>query len=432
MLATSSPTTASVAAITPTPDTADTAHFGTGGAVGAYKAFVLKYLQDNISSIEANTIPNFATASATYAATPFNLDIPTNVSITYNATTPDYRYLHARGIYIDYLDPNTAGKAITNAISTCASSPASNCFLPILPFTTINLTDISNWSVPTTSSNCTLPPQAMLVNNNPVIGTTFNANRGVVNTRQCAASSETSNVQALIGDSNSGIAALATGFANPVDPDDASHTKSDAQQFTKAGGASGGSGTVAATITFGPTPNTATGALPYMYSSFSGSSYPSLTWQLDSVAAPTGGVTACTANSTKSGNNNPLTNYSCPAITTASAAPIAGTITAVAKNYNFAYTTSVSNPCGGGNAAEQHCQNYAVDTSHITVNGVSVTPASVNYSGDGLMSEAATIAFPSLTLGATDTVYIQFQLTSDTATTAVCVGNKATYPVCPP
>ena len=68
----------------------------------------------------------------------------------------DYRYLHARGLYVDYLekeatDAITAAKATTSC-NTATTSPVrtaaeslSLCVLKLLPFTSINLTEIADW-----------------------------------------------------------------------------------------------------------------------------------------------------------------------------------------------------------------------------------------------------------------------------------------------
>lgn len=435
LLATSSPSSASTAAKSPIPDSTDTTDFGAGGATAQYQAFVLNYLQTNIASLEGGTIPSVSTTASTYAASPYNLDRPASISITYSATTTDYRYLHARGIYVDHLEP-AAATAIGNAITSCTSSTVSDCFLPILPFTTINLSEIANWSVTTTSTNCANPALAVSVNNASIVNEDFNASRGVVTARSCAANAENSTVQASIGNSNSGIAATGTGFANPIDPTDAANFQTDTQAFQKSGGVTAGGGSVSATLTL--TPST---LLPQLAKGYL-STYPSVSWQLDSVAAPTGSLTACTANSTGKGGNTQLTNYTCPAITTAATPPTAASMTVIAKNYNYAYTATGANPCWSGhNATVQYCSNYRIDTSAILVNGTTVGSVNVSYTNEGNVgnttlgttAEQASIAFPSLSLSSTDTVSIGFQLQATNASSYTCSGNQShtvTYAGC--
>lgn len=437
LLATATPSPATSAAKSPIPDTTDTSDFGTGGAVAAYQAFVLKYMQSNISTLETGTlpgtIPSVASTATTYGGTPYNLDRPTSIGITYNSTTTDYRYLHARGLYIDYLEP-AAVAAINNAIANCSTSTPSDCFLPILPFTTINLTELANWNVTTTSATCPTGSNSISVNNQAIINEAFNVSRGVVNAQSCAKSTDAPIVQAKVGDSNTGVAATGTGFASPIDLTDQANVQSDTQNFTITTSGSSGSGSVSATLTL--TPST---VLPQLAKGYQ-STYPSISWQLDSVAAPTGSLTACSANVTGNGGNTQLSNYTCPSITTASTPPIAATMTVKLSKYNYAYTQSANNPCfTGHNTTVQYCANYQVDTTNILVNGTAVSGATVAVANDGNVgsttttAEMSTITFPSLSLTTTDTISIGFTLQGTTSPTPTCSGGSghtATYPAC--
>jgi len=384
LLATATPSSSSTAAKSPLPDTTDTNDFGTGGATAQYQSFILYYLQNNISSIETNTVPSVSSTATTYGGSPYNLNVPSSIDISYSSSTPDYRYLHARGLYVDYLEP-AAVTAIANAITTCTSGTVSDCFLPILPFTTINLTEIANWSVTTTSNNCTTPSNAVSVNNQKIINEGFNTSRGVVTAQSCAHTNETATVDSSIGNSNSGIAATGTGFANPVDPNDAdsANKQNDTQAFHIGTSGSGGGGSVTPTIYLTPVPSSKTDVLPQLYKGYQ-STYPSASWQLDSVAAPTGTLTACTATATGNGGNTQFQYYTCPAITTQTAAPVTATLTVKLQTYNYAYTATAANPCWSGhNATVQYCANYQVDTTAILVNGTAVSGASVAYTNDG-------------------------------------------------
>jgi len=61
------------------------------------------------------------------------------------ASTGSRRFLHNRGLYIDYLEQE-ARDAIAEAITECPdATPDVNCILPYLPFTSVNTTDISQW-----------------------------------------------------------------------------------------------------------------------------------------------------------------------------------------------------------------------------------------------------------------------------------------------
>ncbi|WP_225876317.1 type IV pilus modification PilV family protein [Lysobacter solisilvae (ex Woo and Kim 2020)] len=63
----------------------------------------------------------------------------------------DWRYLHGRGLYVDYLEAD-ARKRIKDILAdndddgACPpSKPKYDCILPYLPFTTINMTEIAKW-----------------------------------------------------------------------------------------------------------------------------------------------------------------------------------------------------------------------------------------------------------------------------------------------
>lgn len=437
LLATTSPST--TAASSPIPDTIDTTDFGTGGAVAKYQTFVKKYLDDNVNvatNLQNHVIPNISTEKTNYASA--NLDIPTNIDITYNSSTPDYRYLHARGIYVDYLEPD-AVTAINNAITNCTSGTVSDCYLPILPFTTINLTELANWTSAANTSACTGPVAAVTVNNTAIISEAFNTQRGVVTGRSCANANETANVTASINDSNSGIAATGTGFAAPVDMNDAGVSQSDAQQFTKTGGTAGAH-TVTPTIYLTPVPANKNEVLPMLIKGYQ-STYPSISWNLDATTAPTASLTACAATATGNGGNTQLQYYTCPSITTQTSTPVSNAVVTVKlQTYNYAYTVSVNNPCpsGNGKVNEQHCVNYAIDQAAVLLNGTAITPTSVTVTNDGNVgnstkgttAELSSIVLPASTLNATDTISIGFSQTADNTQSYTCSGKVPTYDTC--
>lgn len=80
------------------------------------------------------------------------LNSPEYVPLTSSA---DRRWLHARGVLVDYLVPK-AVERITKAIDACPSSSTTGqsqaqCVLPYLPLATINVTELARWSGSTTS-----------------------------------------------------------------------------------------------------------------------------------------------------------------------------------------------------------------------------------------------------------------------------------------
>ncbi len=71
-------------------------------------------------------------------------------------STGSRRFLHNRGLYIDYLEQD-ARDAISEAIAECPdATPDINCVLPILPFTSVNTTDISQWDTDPSVTSITI------------------------------------------------------------------------------------------------------------------------------------------------------------------------------------------------------------------------------------------------------------------------------------
>src|SRR5688500_12735501 len=60
--------------------------------------------------------------------------------------TSTLKWLHARGLYIDYLE-DEALQAINEAKADCPEGEDERtCVLKVLPFTTINVTELADWS----------------------------------------------------------------------------------------------------------------------------------------------------------------------------------------------------------------------------------------------------------------------------------------------
>ena len=110
------------------------------GAVEAYADFVKDYLEqyDGTTGTSPGNAEELFTARG--------LNDPDTVLIT-DPTTADFRYLHARGLYVDHLEPK-----VRQLIANCPAGPdIADCILPHLPFTTINLTEIARWAASDTS-----------------------------------------------------------------------------------------------------------------------------------------------------------------------------------------------------------------------------------------------------------------------------------------
>ncbi len=195
-------------------------------AVSSYQSFITTFLNNSITSLAAGTGPE-SKSTATAAYTAAGLDSPTSIPLN---NAQDKRYLHARGLYIDYLEPD-ALKAINSAITTCGSTSA--CILPLLPFTTINETELANW---TSSVNnvITVTNTASLTADDPLAPL-----RGVTTEINGATNGATANAIPTIGLSNSGVIGNIAAWA--VDTDDLATTLTDSQPFSIGGQVSGGS-----------------------------------------------------------------------------------------------------------------------------------------------------------------------------------------------
>jgi type IV pilus modification protein PilV len=130
-----------------------------GGAVGRYQQFVLEYMRQRYvptptagtEQATYNTVGDPATLAGSAA---YELDYPESVAIDLAFSG---KWLHSRGLYVDYLEQE-AVDAITNARSdvacnTATTSPAKSaedvlkeCILKLLPFTSINLTELADWA----------------------------------------------------------------------------------------------------------------------------------------------------------------------------------------------------------------------------------------------------------------------------------------------
>ena len=115
-------------------------------AIQGYESFVKDYLKAYDGTI--STAPG--NADTLFAATSL-ADTP-----TIDVATPDpddYRYMHGRGLYVDYLEDEARTKisdVLTGkrALDKCLVGGAdlADCVLPYLPFTTINVTELANWA----------------------------------------------------------------------------------------------------------------------------------------------------------------------------------------------------------------------------------------------------------------------------------------------
>ena len=134
------------------------------GAVARYQKYVLGYMKGRFidptpsaGSAQAtyntvNTSVPVNSAPSTYpielaATAPYVLDRPASVSVALVNSTG--KWLHARGLYIDYLEQDAVDAIATakaDSACTVSATALSTCILKLLPFTTINLTEVADWT----------------------------------------------------------------------------------------------------------------------------------------------------------------------------------------------------------------------------------------------------------------------------------------------
>lgn len=108
-------------------------------AAGLYQDFVIDFLDTQFTDRSSGYNTSLTEDQANTLAAPLVVD---------NVTVEQYqdRWLHSRGLYVDYLESD-AVNAINNAKSNCADGlTTSECVLRVLPFTSINLSEVADWA----------------------------------------------------------------------------------------------------------------------------------------------------------------------------------------------------------------------------------------------------------------------------------------------
>jgi hypothetical protein len=328
----------------------------TSNATDAYTSFVKTYLKQYDGS--SATAP--AGAQALFDATA-GINVPLLVNIAAVSNT-DYRYLHGRALYVDYLEEQ-ARKRLSDVIADngaqgqCPSgSDREDCVLPNLPFTSANLTEIAKW----VAGN----PGVLTVNNGNLLASLPAQPSG---SRTIGKAVGDSDVAGSVRKSNSGIAVNAVLPAlNGVDPSDDSDIASDLQPF-QVGGSQDSGGTFDVRVGGG-------GANPFVWFTIS-------TDVEKECLKPAGGDHHCVTSSSV-------------------LLPQAGSIRI--GNYWIETTTprSLTATCAGQVATD----TVAVPTFHnyevvaATMNGVSGS-IGAPPANDGLTTETTAITFASIPLG---------------------------------
>jgi prepilin-type N-terminal cleavage/methylation domain-containing protein len=395
----------------------------TDQAIENYQDFALAYLDARVVDNGAPASFNQAVAPAALAALedpqpPSTPSRSLNVPAVLPINSGDQKWLHLRGLYIDHLEPSVvnvilAAKsncAMDTGAGGCASSPArkESAILRLLPFTSINLTEIGDW---TPAKPADPGGQDVLVYNNllkcavpaadggPATGCQAIVNgatvtidpsrpvRGLV--QKIAASATAGNrpvVTAWAYASNSRLAAM----SRPIDPDEGEPLR-DTQVVEIAGASGGGTSAASYRVAIEGYP-LSTGAQPVIDTS------------------PAAGYVYA---------SSPVPGYTLPNPVTVTPNPVVFgvPVTLLLRNYNYGlstYTAAPSATCTGPSGektlaptstntnyllyAQRTCKNYSV--SGVTVNGATVggtwpvnsvrTPATP----EGSLTEYTSIALP--------------------------------------
>jgi type IV pilus modification protein PilV len=406
----------------PVPSDAATLNYaGTTSSPG----FVLNYMNSRfVTGTAYNT---------RMAMTPSPALHPASVTIT--KSIYDFRWQHARGLYIDYLEP-AAIAAITKAKADCAARTPSPCttaetktaVLKVLPFTSINLSEVANWrsfglrneTTPTTESTdlITVTNDDFLESIVDVQPARGNALPGFRIPTSPPSGTYNAKASAEIFESNSGLALL----LDPVDPPEFNPV-TDGQILLLSGSApSATSGIYSLTIT------KQTNANPngYVFSA-SSASYPRI--------ASSPNVSRCNYATRGGSKPNP---YSCGNYnlgTSSGAVPII--ITLSKFNYTDASRTSTAAlSCTGADGPRtytgarqvNYCRNYGISSSNpVTVSPartIDTTYGTSGYltSGDGTINETASFKLTDLREGDSITVPLVYQNESMTAVTCTYQG----------
>ena len=428
-------------------DASPTPFVPTEQAASNYQSFALRYLGARIVNNGASTSFNSRLTAATVASledpvpagTPSrSLNVPASIVID----SGQQKWMHVRGLYLDHLEPTViaqilaakSGCAMDNGTGGCASTPAKKeaAVLRLVPFTSINLTEIGNWSpahpgesggqdvlVYNNLLKCTVPaadggPPAgcsTVVNG---ITTNIDPTRPVRGMVQKINASATAGARPLVTASATASNSQLAAATRTIDPDEGAPLV-DTQVFEIAGGSGSTSSASYKVAILGVYP-LSSGAQPVIDTS------PAASYVYSATTVP--GYTP----------PNPATVTPNPSV-------FGVPVTLLLRNYNYALTTygqAASATCTGPSGtkilsptstntnylqyAQTTCKNYSV--SAVTVNALAVSGpfpiASVRTPAtpDGSLTEYTTIALPAIAQD--DVVGITMAAQPDTLPPPVC------------
>lgn len=300
----------------------------------------------------------------------------------------DWRYLHARGLYIDHLEAD-ARKRISDVLADNGTNglcpptkPRYDCILPYLPFTTINVTELARWQAG--DQDILQVNSGNIMSSNPLQpfgGRTKGIAAGTdLNTGSALRSNSGLAVYAVAQDTdNDGILDTVDSEQAGVDPLDNAQVGDDAQEFV-VGGA----------------PNTNTGQSFYLRLTGAGinrnATYSLGVLDTDDCTTPVSGDIRCQTNQALGAMSGSFTlqNYWIEGNTTA--------------DVSTAGCTNYSNQTPPSTISLSSVPTF----TNLLVSGVSIVSGSGTIttampveagSGDGTTSELTTVSFANVDAG---------------------------------
>ena len=380
----------------------------TAAATTHYQNFVLDYLEKkfvNGSTSTYNTVLDPAGTDVTALEEAYSINAPEDPILIERPTTSGgrttERWLHNRGLYVDYLE-DEAIQAIIDAKDDCKGTGTAEptdeqlrtCVLKVLPFTTINVTELTDWS-PTSGAQ-------IVVSNNDFRTALDSVTpvRGKVVPGSHPSPNQITDAVASMRRSNSGVAVM----KGPIDTDD-SIALGDSQQFEPDGGWGGADTDAGSGGTF---------------------QISLVNYEFPNDFNPTFGVTpTATCNPATTGSTQPN-----PFTCTTQYIGDGQAITVAKYNYQINGTSTAALSCSGGSGAKNYpgtshvtktCRNYAV--SGLTLNGVALT-GGTSVTNDGSVDETTTVTLSAVAEG--DVVGVTFAdnpVDSQRSTTCTYNGN---------
>ena len=319
---------------------------GSGSTSTQYQDFVIDYMKARFAQTTKSVYntPVDPTIRTNYAT----LQLPAVVGI--NSTNAP-KYMHARGLYIDYLEPEVQD-IVKDAYDTCLiSGKPAECVLKYLPFTSVNITELAVWA-------SSLDTKVGVSNNGfpdtiddplPV--------RGKATLKNAAAVGDTATGSATMQRSAAGLA-----VANPVFPV--------ADIYNANVPTTDGQGFLVGTVNYGSTNG------QFFTVNLTGTAV----LQTLTLASPADVRTTISTQATC--NAFPATQFASYKCIPNSGESLPASATLAVGNYNRELSVAVGNPCSSSAAAMTYKKVFDVASADMAGNSPSLTVTLNNSTGN--------------------------------------------------